>query len=143
MEVRSNRIGDIRSHYRRKLCDVYEEKEADNLLFMVIMEYTGLSKAGVLINHEQAVSESELLKIHFAVKDLLKEKPIQYILGKAEFYGLPFIVNSKVLIPRPETEELVEAILQQHKNTQRVSILDIGTGSGCIPITIKKNMPNS
>jgi release factor glutamine methyltransferase len=141
MEVRSNRIGDIRSHYRRKLCDVYEEKEADNLLFMVIMEYTGLSKAAVLTNHEQAVSESELLKIHFAVKDLLKEKPIQYILGKTEFYGLPFLVNSKVLIPRPETEELVEAILQQYKNTQRVSILDIGTGSGCIPITIKKYIP--
>lgn len=143
MEVRSNRIGDIRSFYRRKLCDIYEEKEADNMLFMILMEITGLNKAGILINHEQAVSESELLTIHFAVKDLLKEKPIQYVLGKTEFYGLPFIVNSKVLIPRPETEELVAMVIEELKLEPTQNVLDIGTGSGCIAVTIKKKIPKA
>ncbi len=143
MEVRSNRIGDIRSHYKRKLCEIYEEKEADNMLFMILMEFAGLNKAGILINHDQAVSESELLKIHFAVKDLLKEKPIQYILGKTEFYGLPFVVNSKVLIPRPETEEIVALVIEELKLNPNRNVLDIGTGSGCIAITIKKNIPEA
>jgi release factor glutamine methyltransferase len=143
MEVRSNRIGDIRSHYRRKLCEAFEEREADNMLFMVMMEFTGLSKAGILMNHEQAVSESELLKIHFAVKDLLKNKPVQYVLGKTEFYGLPFIVNSKVLIPRPETEELVALVIDEVKPENNLRILDIGTGSGCIAIALKENFPKA
>jgi release factor glutamine methyltransferase len=85
------------------------------------------------------MSESELLKFNFAIKDLKNNKPIQYILGKTEFYGLPFRVNPHVLIPRPETEELVDLIIRENKgNTLR--ILDIGTGSGCIPITLKKHL---
>ena len=113
------------------------------MLFMVLMEYTGLNKAGILIHHEQAVSESELLKIHFSIKDLLKEKPIQYVLGKTEFFGLPFIVNSKVLIPRPETEELVAKVIKELNSNPKQNILDIGTGSGCIAIAIKKNFPEA
>lgn len=143
MEVRSNRIGDIRSHYRRKLMPMFSEREADSLLFMVLMEYTGLTKAGILAQHEEAVSESQLLKIHFSVKELLKNKPVQYVLGKTEFYGLPFIVNSKVLIPRPETEEMVEWIIREMKNKKYLKIIDLGTGSGCIGITLKKHFPDS
>lgn len=143
MEVRSNRIGDVRSHYRRMLSTVYTEKEADSLLFLVLMEYTGHSKAGILSKHEEAVSESQLLKIHFAVKDLMKEKPVQYVLGKTEFYGLPFIVNSKVLIPRPETEELVENAIAQLIEIPYPRIIDLGTGSGCIAVSIKKNIPGA
>lgn len=143
MEVRSNRIGDIRSHYRRKLMHLYTEKEADSLLFLVLMEYTGLTKAGLLARHEDTVSESQLLKIHFAVKELLNEKPVQYVLGKTEFYGLPFIVNSKVLIPRPETEELVERVLTEMNGKRVPRIIDLGTGSGCIAVTLKKNLPEA
>ena len=143
MEVRSNRIGDIRNHYLRKLIKVYTEKEADSLLFLVLMEYTGLSKAELLLNHQQAVSESQLLKIHFSVKELLLEKPVQYVLGKTEFYGLPFIVNTKVLIPRPETEELVEKVIKEMKGMDSCKIIDIGTGSGCIAISLKKNLNTS
>jgi len=143
MEVRSNRIGDIRGHYRRKLMPFFAERDADSLLFLVLMEYTGLSKARILSRHDQTVSESQLLKIHFAVKELLKEKPVQYVLGKTEFFGLPFIVNSKVLIPRPETEELVEWAIRDLKGLQFQKIIDIGTGSGCIAVTIKKHIPVS
>lgn len=143
MEVRSNRIGDIRSHYRRKLMPLYTEKEADSLLFMILEEYSGLSKAGILAKHEQTVSESQLLKIHFAVKDLLQEKPVQYVLGKTEFYGFPFVVNSKVLIPRPETEELVEWAAEDLRAIPNPKIIDLGTGSGCIAVSIKKLIPGA
>jgi release factor glutamine methyltransferase len=140
MEVRSNRIGDIRNYYRTKLLVNYEEKEADNLLFMLIEEYSGISKARIFSEPDLTISESELLKIHFAIKDLNNHKPIQYILGKTEFYGLPMIVNPQVLIPRPETEELVEWIISENKDSKKINILDIGTGSGCIAIALKKNL---
>ncbi|MBP8157129.1 MAG: peptide chain release factor N(5)-glutamine methyltransferase [Flavobacterium sp.] len=80
------------------------------------------------------------------VSDLKSHKPIQYILGETEFYGLPFLVNENVLIPRPETEELVALIIKEGKGKReegKVRILDIGTGSGCIPIALKKNLPNA
>ncbi|MCF8379557.1 MAG: peptide chain release factor N(5)-glutamine methyltransferase [Bacteroidales bacterium] len=143
MEVRSNRIGDIRKHYFEKLVRIFSEKEAEALIFLVLMEYTGLTKVEILIRPEATVSESELLKIHFAVKELLKEKPIQYVLGKTEFYGIPLIVNSRVLIPRPETEELVEIVIKNTPNLIDIRILDIGTGSGCIAIALKKNLPDT
>lgn len=111
------------------------------MLFQLLMEYTGYSKAELLSRPEQTISESELLKIHFGVKELLKHKPIQYVLGKAEFYGLNFMVNSKVLIPRPETEELVDLALKKIPENKSFHLLDIGTGSGCIAITLKKNRP--
>jgi release factor glutamine methyltransferase len=143
MEVKSNRIGDIRSHYQLKLLDYYDEREADNLLFMIIEEYCHLSKALVLTEYLKTINESELLKIHFAVKDLMNYKPVQYILGKTEFYGLPIIVNSDVLIPRPETEELAEMVIKENNSTKKVRVLDIGTGSGCIAIAVKKNLPDA
>ncbi len=143
MEVKSNRIGDIRSHYKLKLLDYYDEREADNLLFMIIEEYCHLSKAEVLTESFKTINESELLKIHFAVNDLMNYKPVQYILGKTEFYGLPLIVNSDVLIPRPETEELAEMIIKENNSAKKLRVLDIGTGSGCIAIAIKKNLPDA
>jgi release factor glutamine methyltransferase len=143
VEVRTNKIGDIRSFYRRKLAEMFTEREADILLFQLLMEYTGYSKAELLSRPEQTISESELLKIHFGVKELLKHKPIQYVVGKAEFYGLTFIVNSKVLIPRPETEELVDKAMKNIPENESFHILDVGTGSGCIAVAIKKYRPLS
>ena len=91
------------------------------------------------------LSESEMLTFHFAVKDLLKNKPIQYIIGETEFCDLKFKVNENVLIPRPETSELVYKIVerQKTKDKRQLSILDIGTGSGCIAISLAKNIPGS
>jgi release factor glutamine methyltransferase len=139
MEVKSNRIGDVRHFYRQKLSKLYPEREADTLVFMLISEYTGLTRAEILIRPEEPNSESQLLKIHFGVKALLNHKPIQYILGKAEFFGLTLKVTPDVLIPRPETEELVDWIIKEESGTAVSSILDIGTGSGCIAIVLQKH----
>jgi len=143
MEVKSNRIGDVRVHYQHILYGKYPDREADNLLFMIIEAYTGLPRAKILMDPDAKISESELLKIHWAIKDLLKDKPVQYILGTTDFFGLSFRVNSKVLIPRPETEELVEIVLKTLDIEQTYRILDVGTGSGCIAISLKHFRPAS
>jgi len=143
MEVRSNKLADIRKHYRNVLSDVFSDHEADVLVFQLLIAFTGNSKVEVLAHPERTISESELLKIHFGIKDLLKNKPIQYVTGKAEFYGLTFNVNSKVLIPRPETEELVEQVLKKYPADKPLEILDVGTGSGCIAISLKHYLPKS
>jgi release factor glutamine methyltransferase len=121
----------------------YDEKESDTLLFILIEEFAGISKARVFSEPELNISESELLKIHFAVKELNTQKPIQYILGKAEFFGFPISVNPDVLIPRPETEELVDLVIRENKETENLHILDVGTGSGCIAIALYKNLTNA
>lgn len=141
MEIRSNKIGDIRAHYQRELYGTYDDQEADKLLFLIFEAYLGISRAKILMDREQLVGPAELLKIRSAVNELIKEKPIQYILGNTEFLGLNFLVNSKVLIPRPETEELIELVLKSEKIGKKQIVLDVGTGSGCIAITLKHLRP--
>jgi len=116
VQVSSNKIKDIRHYYKQQLVDLYSEMETDSFLYLLFEVYAGLSKAKILLNPESTISESELLKIHFGVKALLNNKPIQYIIGSCEFYGLRLKVNPDVLIPRPETEELVELIIKENHN---------------------------
>lgn len=142
MKVPSNKIGDIRSYYVQELFKFYDERETENLIFMLLEDFAGVSKSEIIINPELTINESELLNIHFAVKDLKNYKPIQYILGKTEFYGFPILVNSNVLIPRPETEELVDWVKNDVKQNEKYNVLDIGTGSGCVAIALKKTFPD-
>lgn len=142
MKVPSNKIGDIRSYYAQQLFKFYDERETENLIFMLLEDFAGVSKSELIINPEFTINESELLNIHFAVKDLKNYKPIQYILGKTEFYGIPILVNSNVLIPRPETEELIDWVKNDVKKNDNLSALDIGTGSGCIAIALKMTLPD-
>lgn len=142
MKVPSNKIGDVRSYYNQQLFKFYDERESEILIFMLMEEYTGITKLDFFKNPEQTINESELLKIHFAVKDLKNYKPVQYILGKTEFYGFPILVNPNVLIPRPETEELVDWVVNDTGKEQEYTALDIGTGSGCIAIALKKTLSN-
>jgi release factor glutamine methyltransferase len=94
------------------------------------------------IKPEMEVAEQTEQQLQQALQELLQHRPVQYVLNEAWFYHLPFQVNEQVLIPRQETEELVEWILQtESSNNPNPNVLDIGTGSGCIPITIKKNRP--
>ena len=139
MKVPSNNLKDIYDYYSAVLKEKFPEREAEILLKKVMVFYTNvpLYKIPQLLDDER-ISESEMLKIHFAVKDLLRYKPLEYILGEAEFYEMTFKVNEAVLIPRPETEELVDLVWKTAQLKPGDALLDIGTGSGIIAIVLQK-----
>jgi release factor glutamine methyltransferase len=141
MKIASTKISDVIRFFREELKDIYEPGEVETFISYCFEAYLGFRKTDLLVKMQDRMSESELLKFNFAVKQLKQQRPVQYILGKADFYKLQFVVNEQVLIPRPETEELVDLIIRELKQTNAPDILDIGTGSGCIAITLKKNLP--
>jgi release factor glutamine methyltransferase len=124
------------------LSGVYDAREAANIADWVMENITGWKKIDRVVNKHADLSPTQIAKLEQVSNDLLKHRPVQYALGEAWFYGMKFYVNEAVLIPRPETEELVEWVVNDFQNNQRqdISILDIGSGSGCIPIAIKKNL---
>lgn len=141
MFVSSNLLKDLLPYFKRKLAKVYDEREIESIFFLTCFSQFNLSKIQVLID-EKRLSESELLTYRDIVERLLNHEPIQYILGETEFYGLMLNVSTSVLIPRPETEELVDLIIKD-SSTNKNKILDIGTGSGCIAIALKKNISHA
>jgi len=149
MKIISNKLKDIVSFFKQELNGLYDERELRSIIFIIMEEFTGYSSSQLLTNEDHTVSESTLLKINFAIKDLKEYKPLQYILGYATFYNLKLKVTSDVMIPRPETEELVKWVIDDNKYAREIKIenepknlklVDIGTGSGCISIAIK-NIP--
>lgn len=125
-----------------RIVGLYPQREAENMMNMLIQHYFGLSRAIQLIEVDRRLSESEMLIINKAVKRLLTAEPIQYVVGSAEFYGLELDVSSEVLIPRPETEQLVDIIVKDNRDDD-VDILDVGTGSGCIALALKNTLSGS
>lgn len=126
-----------------KLNDVYEQREAANITDMLIEYVTEQRKIDRITYKELPVSSRQQAMLENFLKELLAHKPIQYVIGEAWFMGMKLRVNENVLIPRPETEELVEWITKeiQLRENKNLSLLDIGTGSGCIPIAAKKLVP--
>ena len=110
-----------------------------------------MDKSSVLRHKDKKISSNERFRIQEILEELKKHRPIQYILGETEFYGMKFKVDENVLIPRPETEELVEWIIKEdapppyplHKRGEKYKLLDIGTGSGCIAVTLAKHFPEA
>ena len=143
MKVPSNLVKDIRKHYCEQLCSVYDKDEANAMILILLEHYFKIDRVKMVLEPDMRLSESEMLKIHFAVKDLLKNKPIQYVIGETEFCDLKFNVNENVLIPRPETSEMVKGIAVSRQPSAVSNILDIGTGSGCIAISLAKAFPRS
>ena len=157
MKTSSNLVRECRKYYASELETIYGSEEANALIMILLEHYFSLDRVKIAMNPELRLSESELLTLHFAVKELLTNKPVQYIIGETEFCGMRFFVDENVLIPRPETQELVEMIANgarrdnacvirigcDVKTDGRPSILDIGTGSGCIAISLAKMIPNS
>ena len=136
------RLKDIQDLYHNELDVIYGKQEVDSFFNLAIAHFLKLDRIHLMIEPEYAISKIEEQPLFETLSALKLEKPIQYILGETVFYGLPFMVNQHTLIPRPETEELVDLILKNSKG-QSYKILDIGTGSGCIAVTLAKHLENS
>lgn len=124
---------------RKELTGIYPREEIDSLIFLIFEKVKGYSRAQFLLAGEDLLTGDEVVEIHKIVSRLKNHEPIQYILGQTEFYGLPFYSAPGVLIPRPETEELVQWIIQE-TTLPSPTLLDIGTGTGCIAISLQKNI---
>lgn len=136
------KLSKVRANYHKELKDIYSESEIDALFFWIAEKIIDKPSSILRLALEEEwweFEEKQNLFLYYLM-ELKTKKPIQYILGETEFYGLRFFVNKSVLIPRPETEELIEWILLEESNSTK-TVLDIGTGSGCIPIVLKKNRP--
>jgi release factor glutamine methyltransferase len=135
-------ISEAAKKLNEALLSLHEKREAAKISDMVMENITGLSATGRLVNKERELTKQQQQELRDFTHQLLQHKPLQYVLHEAWFYGLKFYVDENVLIPRPETEELVELILKQ-SDLNQPRILDIGCGSGCISIALKKNLPTS
>ncbi len=138
---KNNLLFDLKKIYLGELKPLFGENEALQMLNILIEHFFSLTRSQQALNVDYRLNESEMLSLHNAVKELKKNRPVQYITGETEFYGLRFLVNSLVLIPRQETEELVDLIVKNEKS-EGLKVLDIGTGSGCIAISIAKTLYN-
>ena len=127
----------------RKLETLYDKREATSIANWVIEHITGLKRMDRIIQKELLLSAEQVDKLTVIANRLLNSEPIQYVLGEAWFAGYKFYVDPSVLIPRPETEELVEWILADDARNDYRTFLDIGTGTGCIPIAIKLKKPQA
>jgi len=140
------RLKDIQDIYHKELDEHFGKNEVDSFFNLVIEHYLKLDRIHLFIEPEYVVTKTEEQPLFEALSRLKLEEPIQYILGETEFYGLPFKVNKDTLIPRPETEELVDFIIKDYSNRSQdsqFSILDIGTGSGCIAVSLAKHISSA
>ena len=126
-----------------QLYEVYDNREAANIADMAIEYVTGQRKIERIVYKDLPVNEDQQKQLEKIISQLLAHKPIQYVLGEAWFMDMKLMVNESVLIPRPETEELVGWILDDIKKSgnKEISLIDIGSGSGCIPIAVRKKIP--
>ncbi len=147
-------VKQYRNYFNETLKTIYPITEIDSFFFLLLEEYLGFRRVDIVLKSDFKITQETLNLLQSATKQLEQEVPLQYVIGKTEFYGLPFVVNKHVLIPRPETEELVACVVsessrvktfntstKQTTETKQLKILDIGTGSGCIPISLKKQLP--
>ena len=136
------RLKDIQDIFHKELDDLYDFKEVNRFFYLLLDHNFDIQRIDIILEPDKVISKKEETIIFKALDDLKLQKPIQQILGVAYFYGLKFRVNNETLIPRPETEELVDWIIRDCKDKIKpLKILDIGTGSGCIAITLSKNIP--
>lgn len=139
-------IKNYRTQFIQALLPIYDSGEAESFFYLILEEKKQLRRIDLALQPDLAFSDKEIQVWNSILEQLKLEIPVQYLLGKTHFYGLEFEVNENVLIPRPETEELVDWIVsnnQMTKSTNPLRILDIGTGSGCIAISLAKNIPNA
>lgn len=135
--------GDAFYHLKNELQSLYDAQEAAAIAHELLYAITGLDKMDRLMKKDVLLTPTEQTQYDLGKSGLLTGKPLQYVTGVAWFMGREFKVDEHVLIPRPETEELVDWIIKEYKDKQDISILDIGTGSGCIPISLQLALPGA
>ena len=145
-------LKEFKNHFSQQLATIYPKNEVDSFFFLLIEKELDLQRIDLALNNKLSISEEKFKHLSNALSRLKSQEPIQYILGETTFFDLHLNLSKDTLIPRPETEELVEWIINDYKNSllaersrsqqlnENMSILDIGTGSGCIPISLKKNI---
>ena len=147
MHIPSNRVRDIERYIRTELDELYPEGELRMFTQMLFEAYMGWNTAQLLLHRDDTINQSDLLKFHWAVEDLKQYRPIQHIIGYTDFCDCRIAVSPDVLIPRPETEEIVlratEFLNDSGANVQEGNFLDLCTGSGCIAIALAKQFPKA
>lgn len=140
-------VSELKKHFKTELSGLYTDSETDFLYSVFVEKILSLNQIQQRMMSDQQLSDVNENQFQNILSELKTGKPYQHILGETEFYGMTFFVNENVLIPRPETEELLEMAIQKIQNldfdVQGLKILDIGTGSGIIPLVLKKYFPNA
>jgi release factor glutamine methyltransferase len=142
MGVKIQTIKDIRFYLARELIVIYKEPEIRTIADILIKKVTGITKLHDLYDDKYVITVGEAERIINFSEELKTGKPIQYVVGETQFYNCKIKLNSSTLIPRPETEELVDLIIKENKGYTG-NIIDFGTGSGCIAIALASNLPSS
>jgi release factor glutamine methyltransferase len=137
------KLKQYRTYFLEKLTPLYDSMEAESFFAIALEELKGWKRSDLALNPDVELSGEEIERWNTVLAELETQKPIQYIFGKAHFYGLEFEVNPNTLIPRPETEELVEWIINENHVKGHIKVLDIGTGTGCIAISLAKNLTDA
>lgn len=133
-------VKEFKEIFTSTLLPYYDIMEVESFFFMILKDVKNITRVDLALQPALVLTPDESLKVFTILNDLQTYRPIQYILGSTSFYGLLFQVNENVLVPRPETEELVDWIIDENRDKPHLQILDIGTGSGCIAISLAKNL---
>lgn len=137
-----NTIAGLSESVRKNLTGLYPKGEIEQFIFLIFNHLLNYSKIDIHLNSHASVSDEIFQKVRSIIAQLKEFQPIQYIFGETEFYGLKFFLNQHVLIPRQETEELVQWVISEN-TAKDIRILDIGTGSGCIAVVLARYIENS
>lgn len=137
------KLKDYRDIFIGTLAPLYDVMEAESFFAIALREIKGWKRIDMALHPDAVINDEEEGRWNVVLSGLKQQRPIQYIFGKAHFYGLDFLVNENTLIPRPETEELVDWIITENEMSGKLKILDIGTGSGCIAISLAKNLSDA
>ncbi|RAU84152.1 peptide chain release factor N(5)-glutamine methyltransferase [Pontibacter arcticus] len=136
-------VQEMRERIRQSINTAYPEPEAGSIAQLVLEAVLQQNRIDLTLNTNKDVTAAQEQQVLKAISRLQKHEPVQYVLGLAHFYDLELYVDERVLIPRPETEELVHLVIKEHKHAQNLRILDICTGSGCIPLALAANLHTS
>lgn len=137
------KVSNLKERFQQELKEQFPIQEIDSFFYRLSEKYLNIKRIDLALDPSVEIDQENQLLMEGGLGRLKNSEPIQYITGHTEFYGMTFQVNKNVLIPRPETEELVEWIIEDSDKSKKLDILDIGTGSGCIAISLAKDLPEA